>query len=103
MTESSDTLSQVINRLNTQGYTEDLNRPENNTLWLDPGAYRIDAVYRFEGATNPDDESILYALSSDGYNVKGVLVNGYGPSADPDTTAIEKRLHRFGDPGVSLS
>ena len=48
MTESFDTLSQVINRLDTQGYTEDLIRPENNTLWLDPGAYWLDAVYRFE-------------------------------------------------------
>lgn len=38
MTESSNTLSQVIDRLKTQGYTEDLNRPENNTLWLDPDA-----------------------------------------------------------------
>ncbi len=94
MTESSDTLSQVINRLKTQGYTEDLNRSENNTIWLDPDAYRIDAVYRFEGATNPGDESILYALSSDCYNVKGILVNGYGLSADPATAAIEKRLHR---------
>jgi ABC-type Fe3+ transport system substrate-binding protein len=79
MTESSDTLSQVIDRLKTQGYTEDLNRPENNTLWLDP-----------------DDESILYALYSDYYNVKGILVNGYGLSADPATAAIEKRLHRVG-------
>jgi hypothetical protein len=96
MTESSDTLSQVIDRLKTQGYTEDLNRPENNTLWLDPDAYQVDAVYRFEGATNPDDESILYAIYSDYYNVKGILVNGYGLSADPATAAIEKRLHRVG-------
>lgn len=101
MTESSDTLSQVINRLNTQGYTEDLNRFENNTFWLDPDAYRIDAVYRFEGASNPDDESILYALSSDCYSVKGILVNGYGPSADPRTAAIERRLHRFAGPTVA--
>ncbi len=96
MTESPDTLTQVINQLKGQGYTEDLNRQENNALWLDPDAYRVDAVYRFEGATNPDDESILYALSSDFYRVKGILVNGYGLSADPDTAAIEQRLHRFG-------
>lgn len=93
--ELPDTLSQVITRLRLQGYTEDLNRHEDNPLWLDPDAYQIDNVYRFEGPTNPDDESILYALSSARYQVKGVLVNGYGLSADPVTAALEQRLHRW--------
>lgn len=97
--ELPDTLSQVINRLKQRGYNEDLNLHSNNTLWLNPDAYQIDEVYRFEGPTNPDDESILYALSSAHYQVKGVLVNGYGPSADADTAgtperALEQRLHR---------
>ena len=101
MKESPDTLTQVINRLKGHGYTEDLNRHDNNALWLDPDAYRVDAVYRFEGATNPDDEAILYALSSARYRLKGILVNGYGPSADADTAAIEHRLHSFGGPTVA--
>ncbi|MCY7359285.1 MAG: phosphoribosylpyrophosphate synthetase [Rudanella sp.] len=93
--ELPDTLSQVIDRLRQQGYTEDLNRHEDNPLWLNPDAYEVDEVYRFEGLTNPDDESILYALSSVHYQLKGVLVNGYGPSADADTAALEQRLHRW--------
>ncbi|MBC7891061.1 MAG: phosphoribosylpyrophosphate synthetase [Sphingobacteriaceae bacterium] len=91
-----DTLSQVISQLSDQGYTTDLNRREGNSLWLDPSAFQIDKVYRFEGATNPDDESILYALSSEHYRVRGVLVNGYGLSADPITASIEQRLQRWG-------
>ena len=90
-----DTLTQVINRLKSQGYTEDLNRHDNNALWGNPDAYRVDAVYRFEGPTSPDDESILYALSSDRYLVRGILVNGYGPSADPITATLEQQLHRW--------
>lgn len=93
--EIPDTLSQVINRLRQQGYTADLNQHEDNPLWLDPDAYMIDNVYRFEGPTNPDDESILYALSSSKYGTKGVLVNGYGLSADGVTAAIEARLTRW--------
>ena len=96
-TGSSDTLSQVITRLRQQGYTDDLNRHADNPLWLDPTAYRIDAVYRFEGPTNPDDESILYALSSVKHGVKGVLVNGYGLSADAETAVIEAELVRWSD------
>ena len=98
--ELPDTLSQVIDRLRQQGYTEDLNLHHENPLWLDPDAYRVDEVCRFEGPSNPDDESILYALSSVKYGLKGVLVNGYGLSADADTSALEQRLHRFGDPIV---
>lgn len=90
--ESPDTLSQVINRLKDQGYSLDLNRHEDSPLWVNPAAFRIDSLYRFEGATNPDDESILYALSSEYYQIKGILTNGYGLSADPITTAIEQRL-----------
>ncbi len=96
-TNSPDTLSQVMTRLRQQGYTDDLNRHADNPLWLDPTAYQIDNVYRFEGPSNPDDASILYALSSERYGVKGVLVNGYGLSADPVTAALEQRLHRWPD------
>lgn len=96
--ESPDTLSQVINQLRQQGYTDDLNRHDANPLWLDPYAYAIDNVYRFEGPTNPDDQSILYALSSVKYRVKGVLINGYGLSADAITAVIEAKLIRWPDP-----
>jgi hypothetical protein len=92
--ESPDTLFQVLNQLRCDGYTKDLNRPDLNPLWHDPDAYRIDGTYRFEGATNPDDEAILYALSSIKYGIKGVLVNGYGPSADPIIAAIAQKLQK---------
>ena len=97
--ESPDTLSQVLNQLRYEGYTEDLNRPDMNPLWHDPEAYRIDDTYRFEGATNPDEtgpptRAILYALSSAKYGRKGVLVNGYGLSADPVVAAITQKLQK---------
>lgn len=44
------------------------------------------------GANNPDDEAILYALSSAYYHVKGVLTNG--PSADPIVAAIAQKLQK---------
>jgi len=96
--ESPDTLTQVMAQLRQQGYTDDLNRPADNPLRLDPAAYRIDEVFRFEGPTDPNDESILYALSSVKYDVKGLLVNGYGPAADSMTAALEARLHRWPEP-----
>ena len=42
--------------------------------------------------SNPDDQSVLYAISSLKFDMKGVLVNGYGISADTATDAIIARL-----------
>lgn len=49
-------------------------------------------MYRYEGMTDPGDQSILYAISSEKYALKGVLVNAYGIYADPVTAEMEKKL-----------
>lgn len=98
MEESYGTLSETINGLKKEGYTLDFNLQDDcvacqstNTI-LSPDDFEIDKVYRFEGASNPDDESILYAISSSKFGVKGLLVNGYGISADEISDAIIKKL-----------
>lgn len=45
---------------------------------------KIVHFYRFEGESNPDDSSIMYALECNS-GEKGTLVDGYGTSADTDT------------------
>lgn len=55
--------------------------------------------YAVAGATNPDEtgpptRAILYAISSAYYQVKGVLTNGYGLSADPTVAAIAQKLQK---------
>lgn len=38
--------------------------------------------HRFEGASDPDDESVVYAIESqDG--IRGTLVDAFGPYANP--------------------
>lgn len=98
MKESYGTLSQTINGLKEEGYTLDFNIQEDcivchqsNTV-LSPDEFEIDKVYRFEGESNPDDESVLYAISSTKHNVKGVLVNGYGISAEEASSALVAKL-----------
>jgi hypothetical protein len=45
--------------------------------YYQPSDVKIDNFYRFEGVSDPDDNSILYLITlSDGS--KGVLVDGYG-------------------------
>lgn len=86
---SYDTLSQAVNDLIKRGYTTDfLIESEKDCLIcksedmeateLSPEEFVIDEVYRFEGMTDPGDESIVFAISSPVYNIKGIVINSYG-------------------------
>jgi hypothetical protein len=41
----------------------------------------VDQQYRFEGASDPDDESLVLALHDPVTGDQGVLITAYGPSA----------------------
>ena len=92
-----------MNDLREQGYTQDFNVRSgclvcgSATEPLPPEDFRIDKVFRFEGATNPDDQAVLYAISSGRYGIKGILVNGYGISANQDTNDLISRLRTHPD------
>ena len=80
-----------MNRLEGEGYGTDLNS-QLPMVDQDPESFKIDAVYRFEGPTDPGDAMILYAISSPKYNLKGVLINAFGMYADADTASTERLL-----------
>ena len=82
------TPADCINKMQAEGYTEDFKVSENGLLSLQherlyqPGDIQIRNFYRFEGASDPADNSILFAIeTNDG--VKGLLTDAYGPYADP--------------------
>ena len=93
------TLSQTINGLKEEGYTLDFNIQNNNLIChtnnaqLSPDDFEIDGVFRFEGESNPDDEAVLYAISSTKDSLKGTLVNGYGVSADAASDELIQKLN----------
>lgn len=97
--EKTDTLSGQITILRSEGYTEDFNLKEDSLECRD-GDYKllhdqfnVDEVFRFEGDSDPADEAILYAISSEHYPLKGILVNGYGIYTDKITDQMVKKLH----------
>ncbi|RQO32107.1 phosphoribosylpyrophosphate synthetase [Taibaiella sp. KBW10] len=90
-----ETLSQATNDLMARGYTLDFNLSENclicNGTEYDVADFEIVEFHRFEGFSNPDDLSTVYVLESkDGR--KGMLVTGYGISAEGRSAQILKRL-----------
>ncbi len=99
LSESYGTLSETINGLVKQGYTYDFNIKNEclichrTNITLSPDDFQIDQVYRFEGDSDPEYQSILYAISSVKFNVKGTLVNGYGTSSDETATKLIEKLN----------
>lgn len=90
-----DTVSGAINGLKERGFTLDFNLKENCLICreseIHPEDFEIVEVHRFEGATDPADEAVVYAIESKNGD-KGVLVNGYGPSSDPMSDEMAKKL-----------
>jgi hypothetical protein len=92
------TLSEAVNDLQRRGYTDDLQLGGHCVVCnvkgksLDPADFHIDEFHRFEGDSNPEDQSIVYAISSDKHGVKGILVNGYGPEASSMAQELVRKL-----------
>lgn len=95
---SMTTLSEVTNVLKERGYTADLSLRtthilcEDNSKKLSPNEFTVDKHYRFEGSSDPGDEAIVFAISCPKYNLKGVLVNGYGVSSEGISDEMIKAL-----------
>ena len=96
-----ETLVDATNDLLQRGYTANLSFEDNSeniedrsqNVQLTADDFEVDEFYRFEGASNPSDMSIVYAISSAKYNLKGVLVDAYGTYANTSSSAIEAKLH----------
>lgn len=78
-----ETVAEVLKRCEEQGFAEKF-IVRNNALYApslnkvySPDRVRIVDTYRYEGLTDPDDNTILYAIiCPDG--VKGTVIDAYG-------------------------
>jgi hypothetical protein len=92
------TLSETMNELRKEGYVEDFNLQQNclecrnGQFKVFADEFKIDKFFRFEGQSNPSDQAILYAISSDDHHLKGVLVNAYGIYSEAVTDEMLQKL-----------
>ena len=100
------TLVSCTNRLTKEGFTENfvahktgIEAPSSKKMYV-PSEVRIVNFYRFEGESDPADNSVLYAIeAADG--TRGLLVDAYGgPYVDQrigkfikEVEDIEKKKH----------
>lgn len=91
-------LVDATNDLMKRGYTANLSLEgdtiddKEHNIHMTADDFVIDEFYRFEGPSNPSDMSIVYAVTSDKYNLKGVLINAYGTYANSSSSAINAKL-----------
>ena len=92
-----DTVVEAVNGLKQRGYTIDFNLEHDRIFChktpvsLLPSEFEITEVYRFEGDSDPADEAVVYAIESR-HGLKGVLVNGFGISAETIGEEMVKKL-----------
>ncbi len=92
-----DSLADRMRQLHVEGWVEQLSVTEGGLscdgcgCWTAPEEVVVDVVYRFEGMSDPGDESILFALSLP-CGHRGQLPAAYGPDTAPDVIDVVKRL-----------
>ena len=94
------TLVSSLNSLVKQGYDEDFKVVGNGLKSLksekiyQPADVKVADFFRFEGTSDPADESILYAIeTTDGS--KGTLIDAFGPSGDTKVTAFMQKVEEI--------
>lgn len=99
-----ETEREAVARLGRLGYREALRpRPGGWLLSEGHGALApehlvIDEIVRFEGASDPGDEAVLFALRSSDGSVAGLFIAGFGSQVDPDSAAAIQRLRHARGP-----
>lgn len=93
----------AIRILHQRGFTADL-EPREDILrdvasgrQFRPEELTIVEHHRFEGASNPDDMSVIYAVESDD-GVRGLLVDAFGVYADPRIAGLLEKIKLRGSP-----
>jgi hypothetical protein len=86
-TDDMKTLVVCVNKAVVDGYIEDFKINGNKLLAMkedkeySPEHVHIKDFFRFEGASDPSDNSILYLIETDD-GIKGTLIDAYGSYAD---------------------
>ncbi|NER13466.1 phosphoribosylpyrophosphate synthetase [Leptobacterium flavescens] len=94
-TDNFDTLSVAVDSLTRKGYTDSFKAEEHCIVALyskkeyQPEDLKIVHSFRFEGMTNPADETELFAIAAkDG--LKGTLVMSYSAEHSQNVELIKK-------------
>jgi hypothetical protein len=98
MKQHYDTLLDAVNDLKKRGFTYDFMEQKDKLFCTEkqcnfnPEEFEIVEFHRFEGISDPEDNSIVYAISSEKNNIKGLLVNAYGAYSDTKVSELISKM-----------
>jgi hypothetical protein len=98
-----ETMREALARLEARGFERAFRADLDGRLEasgqapLAPEALVIVEVVRFEGESDPGDESVLFALRTPDDRIRGTFVARYGTQIDPACAAALERLNRASD------
>ncbi|MBC7465503.1 MAG: hypothetical protein H7256_05880, partial [Bdellovibrio sp.] len=90
------TLCEAIKNFEMKGYKENLIccfdhlKSQCRKISILPSEIDVTDVYRFENASDPDDQSILYAISIPSKNIKGLYIESYGLYHEDQSDTLRK-------------
>lgn len=93
-------LSTCVNQMKSEGYKEDFQVTKQGLTdykeekFYEPGQLHIVNFYRFEGESDPADNSILYVIETDDGR-KGTLVDAYGAYSDTQVSKFIVEVHEI--------
>ena len=85
-----DTVTDALTVLEADGYTESFFVRDGRVRCRACGSDHeaegavVERIYRFEGASDPDYEDIVFGLRCPACGIGGTLVSAFGPGADPE-------------------
>jgi hypothetical protein len=99
------TLADCLDKAHAEGYREQFMGTDNGLKsTMTNREYNADEIkvvdyHRFEGASDPDDSSVLYVIeTNDGH--KGTLTDAYGMYADPNVARLISEVEKINKKGV---
>ena len=94
------TLVSSLNNFIVKGFTEDYKALDaglkalQTGLIYQPAEVKVVDFHRFEGSSDPGDQSILYAIETNDGS-KGTLVDAFGPESDSKVTAFMQQVEEI--------
>ena len=94
-----DSLAQATANLIKEGYTinfrvnDEGKLVDNKRVEFNPKQVKLNEFHRFEGASNPADSSILYAVETDS-GLKGLVVDSFGADGSVITSDFMNKVRQ---------
>ena len=93
--EDYETLSQATNALTKEGFKDGFKAEEKSIVGSHtsksylPEELKIVQTYRFDGMTNPQDDTVVFAIEANDGN-KGTLIMSYSSQHNQNVELIKK-------------